>query len=380
MMAPPPSKPDASLMIAKPDPTLALAFMSEAGTPGLKQSGGFLVEEWDPNLRGLRGAKMYREMSDTHPVIGAFLYAIKQAIVGTEWRIDPANATPAARAEAEFFLSLKDDMDHSWSEFIVEACSMLEYGFAPIEIVLKPRLGRDGVPPKFKSKFADGRIGIRRLALRAQDTVQRWLIDPATGDILGFVQQPYSGHVVNVPIAKCLHFRTTKIRNNPEGRSILRNAYRNYYYSKRITEIEAVGLERDLAGLPVMYIPSLITTAAQGGDAASATVLSAYKSMIRNVRRNEQEGVLLPSDRDDKGNRLYEMTLLSSGGPRNFDTNAIIQRHNQEIAVTVLADFLLMGHRSGGGQALARLLLTRDRAAGTKPPIVTDARIGSTGD
>jgi hypothetical protein len=60
---------------------------------------------------------------------------------------------------------------------------------------------------------------------------------------------------VFIPIEKMLLFRTTVQRNNPEGRSMLRTAYRPWRNKKRIEEIEGVGIERDLAGLPMARIP-----------------------------------------------------------------------------------------------------------------------------
>ena len=59
---------------------------------------------------------------------------------------------------------------------------------------------------------------------------------------------PPSYKQVVIPMEKCLLFRTQTHKNNPEGRSILRNAYRSWYFKKRIEEIEGVGIERDLAG------------------------------------------------------------------------------------------------------------------------------------
>ena len=58
-----------------------------------------------------------------------------------------------------------------------------------------------------------------------------------------------------IPMSKALLFRTKSRKNNPEGRSILRNAYRSWYFKRRIQEIEGIGIERDLAGLPVMHGP-----------------------------------------------------------------------------------------------------------------------------
>ena len=61
--------------------------------------------------------------------------------------------------------------------------------------------------------------------------------------------------VLTIPLEKALHFRTTSVKNNPEGRSILRTAYRSWYFKTRIQEIEGIGIERNLAGFPVLYAP-----------------------------------------------------------------------------------------------------------------------------
>jgi hypothetical protein len=45
-------------------------------------------------------------------------------------------------------------------------------------------------------------------------------------------------------------------KGNPEGQSMLRTAYRPWFFKKRLEEFEAIGVERDLAGLPVAKVPS----------------------------------------------------------------------------------------------------------------------------
>ena len=67
---------------------------------------------------------------------------------------------------------------------------------------------------------------------------------------------PPSYNLYTIPIDKALLFRTKSRKDNPEGRSILRNAYRSWYFKRRIQEVEGIGIERDLAGLPVMYAPA----------------------------------------------------------------------------------------------------------------------------
>ena len=54
------------------------------------------------------------------------------------------------------------------------------------------------------------------------------------------------------------------------------------------------------------------------------------------------------------GHKLYDLTLLQSGGQRQIDTDTIVQRYDQRIAASVLADFIMLGAHGGGSLALAR--------------------------
>jgi hypothetical protein len=90
----------------------------------------------------------------------------------------------------------------------------------------------------------------------------------------------------------------------------------------------------------------------QGGTPETLAARAEYQRQITNIRRDEQEGLLWPSDRDEKGYYLYDMTLLSTGGARQFDTSKIVERYDSRIAMSVLADFILIGHQQVGSYSL----------------------------
>lgn len=331
-------------------------YFVETGSAGLRVYGGYVRDEFQPQLYGRNAIRIYREMADNNATVGALLYAIKQIIRALGVRVEPAEGATGAEDMAEFAESLMDDMIGSWDGFLTDALTFLEYGFAPVEVVYKRRLGKKDDPIK-TSRSDDGYVGIAKLGLRAQETLVKWLMDE-NGNITGLQQQPWNGPMVDIPIEKLLLFRTTEERNNPQGRSILRSAWRAWYYLKRLEEIEAIGIERDLAGLPVVKVPSSLIQAANGTGDDPTTILArqtlaSYQRMVVNIRRDEQEGVVIPSDRDEKGNLQYDLTLLTSGGARQFDTNAIITRYKQDILSTCLADFIMMGQAKVGTQSLA---------------------------
>jgi phage gp29-like protein len=117
-----------------------------------------------------------------------------------------------------------------------------------------------------------------------------------------------------------------------------------------IEDLEGIGIERDLAGYPTLYLPLEIME--RDTEEAEKTYQT-YLDLVANVRRDKAEGLLLPSVFDDHGNRVYEFKLLSSSGSRQFDTSRIITRYDARIALTIMADFLLLGQQRQGSYALS---------------------------
>ena len=319
----------------------------ELGDTGLKRSWGYVQEEYLPTLRGTDAVKVYEEMS-TDAIVGAVLYAIEMMLRRVPWSVEGPHKT--------FIEDCIQDMSHSWEDFMAEAMSVLPFGWAYHEICYKPR--------------PDGTVGWKKLPIRGQNTLDRWEFD-AEGGIRG-MWQSCAGQAIFIPIEKALHFRTSQRRNNPEGRAILRTAYTPWWYRKRIREIEAIGVERDACGVPVAEVPADWLSAEPNSDAANA--IEAVKDIVTNLRNDEQAGIVWPVIYDDANNKLTSISLMNSGGRRNFDTGNIIARYSLEIAQSVLFDVILMGHEKVGSYALAS---TKDELAvmGLEAQVAQIARV-----
>jgi len=326
--------------------------MVEVGQSGLNRMGSWVSEEWLKDLHGINGIKRYKEMRDNDPIVGAFLFAIEMLIRQAPWNVEAGGETDADKDAAQFLKEcLLEDMEMTWHEVLTDCLTMLTFGWAYHEIVFKKRLGDTGEPTT-QSKFNDGRIGFRKIALRAQETFFRWEFAP-NNDILGMWQiAPPDYKLRFIPYSKAILFRTRSPKNNPEGVSLLRTAYRSYYYKKRIEEIEAIGIERDLAGLPVVKVPAQILD--PNATPEQRLTLVALQKMVTQVRRDEAEGLVFPSDVNPDGSKTgYSFELLSSSSKRQFDTSKIIERYEKRISMTVLADFLFLGQSGIGSMALS---------------------------
>lgn len=325
--------------------------MGEVGRSGLAASNGQVHDEFLPALRGVMGRRTYREMADNDPIIGGIFMALEKIILSLDWRFEnPEDAEGYDDAITDFVQECFEDMSEDWSSTLSSIMTMITYGWSFHEIVYKKRNG-DQKDAGARSKFTDGRIGWRKWPIRSQDSLMKWNIDDA-GGIQGMTQQIATGGLFDIPMEKALLFRTTSLKNNPEGRSLLRNAYRPWYFKKRIEEIEAIGVERDLAGLPVAWID-----ASYFGETASPAhkqIMQVMQDVVRNIKRNQNEGILMPlvySD-GDTPQKMIDLELMSSGGSRQFDTDKIVSRYNQQIAMSMLADFIMLGHENVGSKSL----------------------------
>lgn len=312
----------------------------EVGRTGARRYGGVFYEEFLSELRGLNGVRAYQEMSENDDVCGAILFAIKMLIRQASWSVLPASNDDADIACADFVESCLYDMQSTWTDTISEILSFLTYGWSVHEIVYKRRMGKNK-SPQLESNFDDGLIGWQKLPIRAQESLYQWEYD-SHDNLKAFIQMPAPDfQIIRIPAEKLLLFRTESRKDNPEGRSILRNAYRSWYFKKRIQEIEGIGIERDLAGFPVLIAPEGLDI----WSPAQSALLFKCNDFVKNIRRDALEGLTLPAG--------WKLELLSTGGQRQFDTDAIIRRYNQAIAQVVLADFIFLGHESTGSFALS---------------------------
>lgn len=317
----------------------------EYGTSGLLRTSGvgYVFEEWLRDLSTYRQRQIYREMRDNDAVIGSMFFALETLLRQAETRIDPA---PIGGSEAEnvaqFARECCDDMSHSWTDFIAEAVNMFAFGFSLFETVYKRR---DGVKGKHRSKFDDGMIGWRKFAPRAQESIQYWMWDEE-GGLQGAVQIAAPIYAtVPLPISKLLLFRTTSMKNSPEGRSLLRNCYRPWFFKRRIEEVEAIGMERDLCGIPVLYA-SAEAQDSMGGEAY-------LQRLVTSIRLDEQAGIVLPMTYDAAtGQPLIKLELLRAAGSKQTDPGKAIQRYNAEMYNTILAGFIQFGQLPTGSRAL----------------------------
>ena len=316
----------------------------DRGVTGLTRFGGFVYEEFDPRLQGRKGMNTYREMRDNDATIGAIMNIYENLLKQLIWPIKQAGETEQDKLAKQFLESCFEDMSFTWTDTLSEILTFLPFGFCIMEECYKMRNKKD-------SKYPDSKIGWKYFGIRAQETMWRWNWDEE-GNIIAMEQiAPPDFKLRRIPLRKALHFRTRCNKNNPEGRSFLRNSYRSWYFKKGMEEFEAIGIERDIGGIPEIRLPQEIIN--QKTDQARQTY-NTYKKIGTNIKMNQQTCLILPSERDETGNYKVEFNLLENKSKRLYDVSKVITRYDNAICRSVLTQFLMLGENTGGSYSLSK--------------------------
>ncbi len=300
------------------------------GVTGLSIWGGQIVEEYLPQLKAPKSYKIYREMSDD-PTINVLLSAIRMPLLAAEFSITPVSEEQADVDSADWLWDCINSMDrYSWRQHVLDMLDMLVYGWAMAEIIWR--------------KLPDGTMGLDMLDPRAPKTLYEWKFDGRQRVETMRQQDPNVGTIYDIPYWRTIHMIWDQRYRSPEGNSLLRACYRPWYFRKNLETIEGIGIERDLAGLPVIKLPF----------GASANDSTKAAEIVSHLRNDEEAGVVLPPPRQSgKDVQGWELELMS-GGSKAYDTRAVIRDYNKQILMTFFAQFLELGMDKVGTQALVQ--------------------------
>lgn len=334
--------------------------MSEIGYLGSNIFNGVTNDEIKKELNFPASLNTFKNMS-YHSTINAALTLYDNVISKADWIVRPIkDATAEEKQQAEFIRECMKDMDCTWSEFIHDVLSMNTFGFAVFEKVYRTRNATKG------SKYNDGKIGWKKLALRNQESIEKFVFSDDGNKILGVKQNmalvgdPYNRYVSRgeltkvIPKSKILHFKAGKHRGDPYGKSPLRDAYLAWRYIIAIEEIEANGVAKDLSGFPILFLPPQYLAADASPE--QKAIRSYYENAMANLQMNQQSSMILPQAFDpDTKQPLFKLELLSLDGAKGFDTVKVKEYYKNLILTSLFADILVMGQSETGSFALGQV-------------------------
>lgn len=319
--------------------------LKEVGVAGLKVSSGLVREEYQPELKGKKAEKVYREMS-YDPAIAPCLGTLKQLLKAVPVTVKDGGD----KLVGEFVRECFADMSHSWADALAEILTVFNYGWSASEICYKYRKG-ENARPGLSSRFDDGKIGWRKLAPRAQDSRDAWEFDDEGGVQAMRQVTTMPSHRATIPIEKLLLFKLDSEKGSPEPAPLIRGAYTPWFFAKRLRVFEGIGIERGLGGIPKISAPANILSASATGT--NAQLRDALLEIGKNLRDDEQAFVALPSDRFPDGSPMYDISLITTQAGRGVDIDKALARYHRDCALVLLCDFILLGHEKVGSFALA---------------------------
>lgn len=297
------------------------------GIRGLQTAAGRINEEWNTLLKSwTKEVKTYIEMRDD-VMVGTLTDAIKLPLLRAPIMVNPAPAaTYGDKAAADWLLEAMHHMNRqTWQSHTNDSLDALDFGFSVGEIILEKR--------------RDGRMWIKNIDPRGQETLDRW--GWGTGDekdtVTTFIQRdPNGSGMYEVPLTKCVHVTFRGRKGNPQGKSLLRSIFRPWRMCKDLENLEAIGVERDIGGMPVATLPE-----GDIGDEDEEDLTEALKAL----RMDEAMYLLLPAG----------VTVEPYGaGSKQYNVAEIIDRKQKEILGRFFAQFLKLGMDNVGTQALVK--------------------------
>lgn len=321
------------------------------GVHSYERSGGYVLEEYLPELTNTRGKRVMRTMIDDD-TFGGILFVLSAIFRSIEWSVklpEQADGDPDYEAKREYLehalfhdIGTINDPDSflTFDDLVQMALDMFPWGYSLISPVLRRR--------------DDGLVGIERLIQIAPETVDRWEINEPLGNITGVYQNRPAGDFATVLIDRkeFLHFKTQPWKGSPEGRSLFRAAYKAWYRRERFQTTEAILHERG-CGFPVVTYDPEFKKQAQRGDQNAAALVKVLDSLPSKIRQNERSGVAMAvgnyknPDGSDSGNPRVKLDFAAIGRTNQVDARAAIRDYDMKIARSVMAQFMFNGSDAG---------------------------------
>jgi len=291
---------------------------AEIGDAGTRMMHGVIADDYNPNLQGIQGIKVYDEMRRSDGTVRAAMLVTTLPIRRAKWFVNPATDDQKDKDIANFIEhAIFDWLDISWDDVIRQALLMVPFGVMVFEKV-------------YGTKEHEGKtyVTLSKLAPRLPKSIQQWELTDGT---FGIQQIRQDGQSAQIPGSKLLIFVNEREGDNWFGTSMLRPAYKHWYYKNNFYKIDALAFERQGLGVPIIKMP------------AGYTVTDEQKAIqaAQNLRANESAYMILPPD--------YTAEFMDMGSGTTRDPQNSINHHNKEILQSVLAQFLELGQTSSGG-------------------------------
>jgi hypothetical protein len=304
--------------------------LRELGYTSMSPWTAWTRDEMIPELRDKLGIRKWYDMKRNDGAIRGSLRLLKTPIQAAHWFLEPASDSTRDTNIAKFVEKcLFDDMNVDWSQVLDDVLLMFEYGYMVFEKVYK-----------FENDFdPSSKVIFQKLAPRHPLDIREWIFDDQGGPA-GIIMEPFVpygnqfgigsprgslGIEANlgqfIPVRKLVIFSLEPEAGDLRGISVLRSAYKHWYYKDTLYKIDAIQKERHGIGVPVIKLPPGFST----DDKNLADQLG------RNLRTNDRAHIVIPAN--------WEILFAKLEG-QPVSCIESIDHHNSQIKTNILAPFM----------------------------------------
>ena len=315
----------------------------------------FELTERNPELQGRRKYEKYMNMLSNVTVVTASVRYFLNLTARSNWSfrpVDPDSEESKKYAKLAEEILLQDPVT-SWHRTVRRMALYRFFGFSTQEYTV------------FRRK--DGVISIYDIMNRPQSTIREWQLHPRTQQITGVVQEhPNSSEYYEIPREKILYIVDDTISDSPAGLGLMRHVVAAADALKRYEQLEGVGFETDLRGIPIGRGPlSRLAQMVTSGDitAAQKVALEApIRSFLSGHVKTSKLALFLDSNpyhSQDEASRpspqkQWDVELLKSSSTSLEALARVIQRLSREIARVFGTEQLMLGEDIAGSFALSK--------------------------
>jgi hypothetical protein len=306
------------------------------GVVGTSLFSGIISEEFNNDLDGQNGLEVFDKMRKGDGAIGGMLESLTAPLLSAKYFVKEYDKSPEAKKHADFLrYALFERLRGGYTSFLRQSLTYLPFGFSLFEKI---------------HAIEDGFVVWDRFAPRIQTSIYLWAIQGQEwidGHPPGITQLPpgqtddilndeKKANLPTIPWEKLIHFANRQEGNNFAGVSILRQAYKHWFYKDLLYKIQGISAERFGVGIPKASHPKGLTPEAKKN----------LEEMLQNIRANEQAYLRL-----ENGTEIDLMTI--KGDAKASSIAESIQHHDRKIYDSVLAGFLNLTSGEGGSNALS---------------------------
>jgi hypothetical protein len=327
-------RPGQGIKLTSPPNIDVASGLQELGYTSMSPWTAWTREELIPELRDKLGIRKWYDLKRNDGTVRGALGLLKTPIRAARWFVQPASTKTLDVNIAKFVEeNLFEGLNVDWDQVLDDILLMFEYGYMVLEKVYK-----------FND---DGKVVLRKLGPRHPLDIREWVFDDRGGPA-GIVMEPFVPYGnyystsptapavpfgldgsplpgVNlgqfIPVRKLAIFSLEAEAGDLRGISVLRSAYKHWYYKDTLYKIDAIQKERHGIGVPVIKLPPGYSEA----DKKLADELG------RNLRTNDKGHIVIPAN--------WEIMFAKLEG-QPVSCIESIDHHNEQIQVNVIAPFM----------------------------------------